>query len=297
MREKFIEPNFRNDTLTAIAVANDIIAAYSKQGYKLTLRQIYYQHVARALIENSERSYKNLGEIINKGRLAGLIDWDSIEDRTRSLRGLSHWESPADIIYSAANSFRIDKWAQQPNRVEIWVEKDALVNILERVCTRWDVPFFSCRGYASQSEMYDAAKRIQRYIQHVRILHLGDHDPSGIDMTRDIRDRLQLLTGKTVEVTRLALNWAQIEQHRLPPNPAKSSDARFRQYATKYGTKSSWELDALEPSLIEGLIEASIKQSMNDVKWATAIAKEKSQRTKLQLVAMQWESLTKKLRS
>jgi len=97
--------NFRRRTLAMIQVANDIIEEYAAMGFSLTLRQLYYQFVARGLIPNSERSYKNLGVIINDGRLAGLIDWDAIEDRTRNLQGNPHWNDPASIVRSAASSF------------------------------------------------------------------------------------------------------------------------------------------------------------------------------------------------
>ena len=194
MKQKFVEINFREDTLAVLRQANTIINLYESQGYQLTLRQLYYQFVARDLIPNTERSYKKLGNIISDGRLAGFIDWDTIEDRTRNLRKLSHWDDPAEIIKSAYMSFAIDKWDRQPNRVEVWVEKEALAGVVQRVCERHDVPFFSCRGYVSQSEMYSAANRLAHYMdmgQDVTIIHLGDHDPSGIDMTRDIKGRLR----------------------------------------------------------------------------------------------------------
>ena len=88
------------------------------QGYELTLRQAYYQLVARGYIPNNERSYKNIGNLINDGRLAGLIDWHSITDRTRNLRSNSHWDNPADVIASARYSYLLNKWDGQPNYVE-----------------------------------------------------------------------------------------------------------------------------------------------------------------------------------
>src|SRR6185369_10539864 len=112
---------------------------YRRQGYRLSLRQLYYQLVARALIENSEKSYKNIGNLVSDARQAGLIDWDMIEDRGRETVSVSHWDSPADIVRSAAYSFRIDKWADQPWHVEVMVEKDALSGVLGPVCRRLDI--------------------------------------------------------------------------------------------------------------------------------------------------------------
>lgn len=141
--------------------ANEIIAAYAAQGFDLTLRQLYYQFVSRDRIANSDREYKRLGSVINDAQLAGLVDWDAITDRTRNVRAVSHWETPGAIIDSAAYSFRIDKWLLQPYRVEVWIEKDALAGVIERVCTDLDVPYFSCRGYTSQSEMWAAAHNVE----------------------------------------------------------------------------------------------------------------------------------------
>lgn len=293
MKEQFMDFALRASTLAIIKTANSIIQEYSQQGYTLTLRQLYYQHVARGLIENTEKSYKNMGEIINKGRLSGLIDWDAIEDRTRNLRGLSHWDEPADIIKSAYHSFRLNKWENQSNRIECWVEKDALVGVLQRVCGRHDVDYFSCRGYVSQSEMYEASKRIARYLrqgQQVIILHLGDHDPSGIDMTRDIGERLHMFVGQGIEIDRLALNWEQIEQYNPPPNPAKTTDARFNSYADEYGTQS-WELDALEPAVIEDLIEQRILRLRDDLAWQEKEDEERYHRQMLKTTSERWDEV------
>ncbi|MCL4867777.1 MAG: hypothetical protein KJ063_02315 [Anaerolineae bacterium] len=298
MKQQFLEFRFRAETLKRIDMANQIIRGYLAQGYRLTLRQLYYQHVARGLIENSERSYKQMGELINNGRLSGLIDWSAIEDRTRNLRGIYHRDDPAEAIQDAYRDFRLDKWENQPNRVEVWVEKDALVGILSRVCSRNDVNFFACRGYVSQSEMYDAARRVARYIragQDVTILHLGDHDPSGIDMSRDIRDRMVMfLEGLGVYVNRLALNWEQIELYTPPPNPAKTTDSRFNSYAEQFGHES-WELDALEPAVIDELIEENILALRDDSLWDEKREEEETYRQLLQETSERWADVVRYL--
>lgn len=148
---------FQQKSLELINLVNQVVEEYQAQGYELTLRQAYYQLVARGYIPNNERSYKNIGNLINDGRLAGLIDWHSITDRTRNLRSNSHWDNPADVIASARYSYLLNKWDGQPNYVEVWVEKDALVDIVGQACRPLDTPYFSCRGYTSQSEMWSAA--------------------------------------------------------------------------------------------------------------------------------------------
>jgi hypothetical protein len=197
VKHEYVPKNFSPGSLRIINLAEQICEDYAAQGFDLTLRQLYYQFVARGYIPNKDTEYKRLGSIINDARLAGLVDWDHIVDRTRNLRALSHWDDPADIIGSAVDSFRVDKWASQPVRIEVWIEKDALVGVLDATCPGLDVPYFSCRGYTSQSEIWGAAQRLNQYLwkgQDVLIIHLGDHDPSGIDMSRDIEDRLKMFT-------------------------------------------------------------------------------------------------------
>lgn len=255
------------DSLATLTRADAICEEYAAEGYDLTLRQLYYQFVARGWIPNSHQSYKRLGSIINKGRLGGFIDWDHIVDRTRKIAGHSHWTGPGQIIKSSARSFRLDLWADQPTRVEVWVEKEALAGVVQRVANLWDVDYFSCRGYVSQSELWRAVERLDGYLeddQDVVILHLGDHDPSGIDMTRDIADRIEVFrTGNgsldwgTVEVRRIALNADQISEFNPPPNPAKLTDSRASAYVAEFGYQS-WELDALDPRELHRLIEDHI---------------------------------------
>lgn len=77
-KEWFKDVNFRAKSLKMIDIVNEIIVGYQKQGLRLTLRQTYYQCVVRNLFPNSERSYKNLGNLISEARLAGLMDWDAL---------------------------------------------------------------------------------------------------------------------------------------------------------------------------------------------------------------------------
>ena len=288
MREAFITKTFRPATEAVIGAANTIISEYQAQGFLLTLRQLYYQFVARALIPNTERDYKRLGNIVNDARLAGLMDWQAIEDRTRNLVSEAHWSSPAAIIEAARDSYAIDKWQGQDTRPEVWIEKEALVGVIEGVCQANDVSYFACRGYVSQSEQYAAAQRHAAYGlngQRVVVLHLGDHDPSGIDMTRDNRDRLEMFDPVFgAEVRRLALNFDQVEEHGPPPNPAKMTDSRFVDYAARYGTES-WELDALEPATIASLVESAIAEYRDANLWDEAVAREDEGRAALARVA------------
>ena len=276
-KQAFINKNFQRASLELIAMADAIINEYQEQGFTLTLRQLYYQFVARDIIPNTEKSYKRLGKIINDARMAGYLDWSAIEDRTRSLTSWVRRVNPKQAIELARGSYGIDMWLNQSRRVEVWVEKEALAGVIHNICGEWDVPYFSCRGYVSQSEQYAAGRRFKLHHhksgQSTVVLHLGDHDPSGIDMTRDNDDRLSMFSGRAdVEVRRIALNRDQIDEYNPPPNPAKVTDARFEQYSMIYGDES-WELDALEPSVLVDLIRDHIDDIRDFDLWAEREAK------------------------
>lgn len=286
---------FHGATLDVIAKANQIAVDYARQGYDLTLRQVYYQFVARGWLENSDRSYKRLGGIINDARLAGLMDWNHITDRTRYLRSLNSWDNPASIIEASAEQFRRNLWnaTGQFYRPEIWVEKDALIGVVGRAGEALHVPFMSCRGYVSQSEMWTAGRRMRaHYAQGLQpiVIHLGDHDPSGLDMTRDIQERLTLFAEEDVPVKRIALNMDQVEQYDPPPNPAKLTDSRGAGYVEEYGYES-WELDALEPTVLDALIREAIEPYVDRAAWDEGEAEDEQMRADMTRASERWDDL------
>lgn len=289
-RELYVPKAFRENSRAIIERANAIIDEYQAQGFVLTLRQLYYQFVARDMIENTQQSYNRLGSIVSDARLAGLIDWEAIEDRTRNLAELSHWRNPASIMSGAVRSYRLDMWENQDFRCEVWIEKEALVGVIEGICEELDVPYFACRGYVSQSEQWAAGKRLAGYADQGQtpvILHLGDHDPSGLDMTRDNTDRLALFARMGVEVERLALNMDQVEEYSPPPNPAKTTDSRYVKYIELYGDES-WELDALDPSVIRDLISAAVLQYRDEDLYAARLERQEDERETLRAVKDRW---------
>ncbi len=280
------------ERMKIIAAANKIITGYQAQGFDLTLRQLYYQFVARDLLPNQQKEYKRLGEILLEGRMAGLVDWLAIIDRTRNLADLSHWDSPAQIVQAVAEQFRVDLWASQPNRVEVWVEKDAAIGVVMGICQQLDVPYFSCRGYTSVSEIWAAAQRLKRHAKNGQepvILHFGDHDPSGIDMTRDITDRLATF-GMPLDVRRMALNMDQVEEYNPPPNPAKETDSRHAGYLQLYGDES-WELDALEPAVLAALIRKEVLSIREETAWQEAKRSQAEGRAELSAISQNYDEV------
>lgn len=293
MKQCYVETlNFRPKTLLLISKIGGIIGEYVAKGYRLTVRQLYYQLVSRDIVPNTEKSYKNIIGVVNDGRLAGLIDWDAIEDRTRAFRSLTRWDSASQILRSAANGFHKDMWEGQRHRVFVIIEKDALAGVIQRPCAEYDVPYLAARGYPSATVLREFVERDLLPVlgeQEIIILHLGDHDPSGIDMSRDLEDRIRLfLDGASFDLDRIALNMPQIKELKPPPNPAKVTDSRFDGYMRKHGNES-WELDALPPDYLADLLRANISQYVDSDQWDTRQAEIDSTKKKITALAAKFK--------
>ncbi len=267
------------ETLHLVRECRDIIDELSE--YKLTLRQLYYQLVSRALIPNEEKSYKKLSRLVTRARLGCLLDWSAIEDRVRKPVLPLEFTGLPDLVETAIDWYRLPRWTNQSHYVELWVEKDALASVLRPLADKYHVTLMVNRGYSSASAMYDAAKRFKahRDKEHWLLLYLGDLDPSGEDMVRDIRERL-LEFEASVPVEKIALTMDQVRQYDPPPNPAKLTDSRAADFIAKYGN-SSWEVDALPPSVLEELISSAIEGVMDMELYNEAIRMEEEDKQTL----------------
>ena len=257
---------------------------------------MYYQFVSRDLTSNTVESYKSIGDVVNDGRLAGLIDWDAIEDRTRICEAARIGPARDPLFVPAPISSPWTYGTGKRATVECWIEKDALVGVIEGICTELDVPYFACRGYTSQSEMWGAAQRLmerEKAGKKTFIIHLGDHDPSGIDMTRDIQDRLELF-GSTAVIHRIALNFDQVEiTARRRTRPRQRTPA-MKATGAIHG-EESWELDALEPRTIVDLIRSEIEVHIDQDAWEEALSRQQTGRNQLGKVSQRWNNVVEYL--
>ena len=262
-----------------LGVINSIIEEYRKQGYKMTLRQLYYQLVSRDVIPNNLKEYAKLSKLLVQGRMAGVVDWDAIEDRIRVpfipywVRGVVH------AIEDTIDQYRLDRMRDQDVYIEVWVEKDALSGVLRRITSHYHVNLMVNRGYSSCTAMHDAYERLSAKESDGKrcvILYLGDHDPSGMDMTRDVEERLNEF-GVHPEIRRVALTDAQIKKYNPPPNPAKFSDPRAKDYVAQYG-RTSWEVDALPPNVLHQIITENVEGLIDMRKFKRLLAQEVSDR-------------------
>lgn len=283
MKEQFKDIQFKKDSLALIGRCNDIIDDYSAQHLRLTLRQLYYQLVSANVIVNVERSYKNLSSLVSNARLAGLMDWDAIEDRVRQPVTPTEFANLEELVDAALNSYRLPRWDGQETYAELWVEKDALAGVLRPIAREYHVTLMVNRGYSSQSAMYESARRFleaQEQDKQLVLFYLGDHDPSGEDMVRDIGARMEMFGVVDLDVQKLALTMDQIEEYEPPPNPAKSTDPRAADYIAKYGT-SSWEVDALPPNVLATIIRTALSDVVDQDTLDDVLEREKNDKAQL----------------
>lgn len=235
----------------------------------MTLRQLYYRFVAADLIENTQYQYDYLGEAIKEARLDGEILWNWIEDRTRStdagdhkkVRHTKRLKDNFQAFEDTAENYYRPRWEGQKYYVEAWVEKEALAGVFESVCRGLKVVSFPNRGYTSITMLKEAADRIRRKGRmngkEAVILYFGDYDPSGQDIERNIREKLNETFDVEVDVERQALTRYQIDKYELPPQPAKKTDSRYEQFVEEHGDMAV-ELDALPPDELRDLIRDGV---------------------------------------
>lgn len=237
----------------------------------ITLRQLYYQLVSDGTIMNSANSYKNFIDHLTKAREKGIIDSDLFEDRSRNEiipEPESHKEDVNQyvekIIKGSLRIPEIDIWTGQPYYVELWIEKDALVTLFQKVTEKKQVVLFASRGYTSHTKMNEALKRFKAKIEEGKkgvLLYFGDLDPSGLDIYSNIRNKFEKVKDFYIEIERIALRPEETEG--LIPMPLKKSDTRskkFREFMMEYGLKGSFELDALNPEILMNLARRAIEK-------------------------------------
>lgn len=285
----------RADAAQIIERANEILRISREDGFGImTLRQVYYQFISKNwLPENSLQQYKKLGRILADAREGGLIDWFAIEDAGRNPYHFRDCKTVEDLLRGIENGLKINPWEDQDYYCEVWVEKNSLEATIARPVNKLRGGYLACRGYLSVSEAWRAGVRYARQKEKGKklvLFHLGDHDPSGIDMTRDNRERLQFFAQEHgIEVRRLALNMDQVEQYSPPPNFAKQTDSRFTGYQSQYGDES-WELDALRQSVIGDIITQAMSALIDWDKWNASMAREAELRasTRVAEIGKRW---------
>lgn len=258
---------------------------------RMTIRQIYYQLVSRHIIPNNLNAYKNYDRIITRAREEDLIDSYKISDTSKPVLIWKSWDSLADYLDSVKYGYNKTKWTEQEQYVEIWLEKDALRGVFENTVSRYDVPLVIGRGYQSHTNLVRAKDRIRERMDEgksVHIVYFGDFDPTGLDIPRQIKDKLESM-GLEFDFHRVAITPEQIAQYQIPPIPTKKSDSRAGKFIKEHGDQAV-ELDALNPKVLQELLENSIKAYLDEDLFEETLAKENKDEEKLREIIKELES-------
>jgi hypothetical protein len=270
---------------------NTIIDEYTAHKYTLTVRQLYYQLVARAYMENTLENYGGISKFVTKARMAGLIDWSVIEDRGRVPHFTYYANSVSERLQDALRNFEVDRQLMQKNYIEVWCEKDALTGILEPVTRYYHIPLLVNKGFSSATAIYQGAERFKRAMrkgQNCVLLYLGDHDPSGLNMIKkDIPKRLTEFEITDIQIRHIALTTEQVRKYKPPKNPAKITDTRFKKYKQEHGLYS-WEVDALKPEILDKLLRQEIESSMDMSAFKQMLEYEQGLHNKLESI-IEWQ--------
>jgi hypothetical protein len=179
-------------TIVLGAAAREILAGSS---YAMTLRQLYYALVSAGAIHKNEAAYGQLKRVMRDLREDGSIPWEWLVDHTRSVFAPRTWDGIEDLLTDTASLYRRDLMRQQKVAIQLWAESDSIGSVIAQVADRYTIPTFIGRGYAARGYLWSAAKdafAAHEADKNVVILHVGDFDPSGVDIFRDVVETLRL---------------------------------------------------------------------------------------------------------
>lgn len=251
----------------------------------LTLRQVYYRLVVLGLL-NAQKVYKNLSNKLSRLREQGLVPWNRIIDLKRQSEKGSSWTSPATFFETVSRSYKRDLQQGQLEHIEVWCEKTVAIR---HIIEKYDVSLFAGGGYRSSSSLYEASERFREIDKPIVILYLGDFDPSGLDIERDIV-RLREIFKIKVDVQRVLLTLEDIKEFRLMPSPVKPTDGRTKAYVERYGFEDAYELDALPPDVLARKLEEAICRNMDMDLFREQLARQEEDKVEIANFIKSWES-------
>lgn len=236
----------------------------------LTLRQLFYQMVAKLLIPNTESQYKGLSAALARARKEGLLEWEAIEDRTRPLYGSVGYEDQDAYLHVLLDNaywyYQRDLMKGQRHYIEVFVEKQALITPFTRAAKEYALFVNMGRGYSSVTVLKEMAERLRDAEEDdytPLVLAFSDLDPSGIDLVDNLSRQFADFE-LYPEVERIALTTDQVEEYSLPHDPKalKTTDSRYSSFVRNYG-RYAVELDALDPPTLESLVHEAVKARLD----------------------------------
>lgn len=229
----------------------------------LTVRQCFYRLVVIGAIAKTQAEYKNtVCRLVGNMREVGELPWEWIVDETRWMRKPTSWSNLATMLEHQQDFYRRDLWNDQGVYVEIWCESDSAAGVLYPITRRWDVPLMAARGFSSKTFLYNAAQSLKYETESGRPCHIayfGDHDPSGVHIDRDIREKLTQYGATDFTFERVAVTPEQINEWKLPGSPPKKGDSRSQSFVGE-----AVEIEAIAPGDLRDICENFITGFIDD---------------------------------
>lgn len=252
----------------------------------MTVRQCFYRLVSVGEIQNCIADYRRVSQILTTARNDGRIRFAWIVDRSRQDYSASTWTDLREFGECVLNSYRRDNWQDQPNFVEVWTEKDAIVGSILALTNEWAVTVRAQRGFNSTTCAHAIAQLFREKNaegKRIKVFYLGDWDPSGAAIEDDVARRVRNYRSGPFDIARLAIHKADIAKFNLPPLRVKSSDPRAHEFVRHHGSKAV-ELDALPPTELRARLEKAISGEVERDSWDRALAVEQAHRETTELI-------------
>jgi hypothetical protein len=246
----------------------------------MTVRQCFYRLVSVGVIQNSVADYRRVSQVLTTARNDGRIEFSWIVDRSRQNYATSTWTDLREFGECVLYSYRRDNWQDQPNYVEVWTEKDAIVGSILALTEKWAVTIRAQRGFNSTTCAHAVAELFCQKNDEgkdIKVFYLGDWDPSGAAIEDDVAHRVSEYGSGPFDIVRLAIHKSDIAKFNLPPLRVKSSDPRASEFVLRHGSKAV-ELDALPPTELRERLETAIRDEVEGEAWERAMTIEQAHR-------------------
>jgi hypothetical protein len=246
----------------------------------LTIRQIFYRLVGRHDYEKTERAYARLCEHLNRARRARIISMDAIRDDGGTIIAPNGWDSAKqfmETIRAMAAEITLDRSAGQPTRLVVMFEAAGMAPQLARSANPLGVTVMSGGGFDSTTDRYKFAAELAGHNRPTEVLHIGDHDPSGVSMFLAFLENVEAFArelGGRATFTRLAVTPAQIEALNLPTAPPKEGDKRAFSGET-------CQAEAIAPDVLSEILRDAIEQRIDPKAYERVLRQEKRERRRL----------------
>jgi hypothetical protein len=275
-----LSTGLRGKNLPLAAVATEI--ALKEQ--PVTLRGLFYRVVSAGWLPSTDKKhYDRLGRLMTTLREQSVVPFSWIVDHGRSTLKPSSWSGLDDFVETVQSAYRKDFWEGMASYVHVFCEKDAVSGTLSPVTAEFDVALSPIRGYCSLSFAHEIADLWNRIDKPIHVYYLGDFDPSGFDLERDLKAKLVKYCLRPFGWERLGVLAEDFATFKLLPLPAKKSDCRYQAFVSRHGVRCA-ELDALPATELRQRVRAAIDDHIPQAQWARLQKIEKCERESLRKV-------------